>query len=434
MSYYQTTQVSIAGLGAAGAAENTNVLYEYTSPAVANQFQADIQIIAQYYANATTQSPPPTLTAADATNVANAIQDMLSLAQNGLVSSIGDSQPLTYYLTAEMGQDLDLLVRSFQAAGATVSGGAVSLSLDQLNNWIDLSKTSSVVQNTINDAINTLTGNTSLQALIETAYVGTANNLIESQLSTMQTALQTTTNVINSLSALQNIHNDLVVSSRPSFQVPTNWLNNSADTILASYKAAASINYGNPISPVISPTLVNISNGQVTGLNNQGLSVVNQLLALRTSLQQEIAALSALGPSVTQNPSSVYTQLKDVLGDLNTNFVYTQTPAQEGPPKVAAVMAPVEANSTNAQKTQGLTQWLMDFYNSNPGANATASNAGIIESNLTNAISAAQSINNTQQEAVRNFLFIFQQYYQSASAILQAITQIIQRMAQGIKQ
>jgi hypothetical protein len=52
---------------------------------------------------------------------------------------------------------------------------------------------------------------------------------------------------------------------------------------------------------------------------------------------------------------------------------------------------------------------------------------------LTKAITAAQSTNDQQNEDVRNFLNLFEQYYKSASALLQAISQIIQKMAQGAK-
>lgn len=424
MSYYQTTQVSVAGLGSDGAAAPANALYEYTSAAVANQYNQDIQVLANYYAGNLPAPAGTPLSQSDVNAIAGALQDMMNLAQNGLVSSIGNGPSLTYYLTTGMAQDLDLLVRSFQSVGGSPSTAGGGLTLQQVQAWLDLSKTSSVVQSTLSDALNTLTGNTTLQALIETAYVGTANDMISNELGTLQSALQTTTNVVNSLSALQNIHNDLVVSSRPSFQPLPSWdpTGNTAtgSTLVASYKALASAHFGNPIVPVPSPTVMGI-HGTLTP---RGLSTVNQLIALRTSLQQEIAALSALGTSVTSDPSGVYAQLKTVLGDLNSNFSVV----------VGGVVTPIESYSSAAQKSAGLTQWLSDFYSASTGPNASAANAGIIQADLTNAISSAQSINNTQQEAVRNYLYIFQQYYQSASAILQSITQIIQRIAQGIKQ
>lgn len=55
-----------------------------------------------------------------------------------------------------------------------------------------------------------------------------------------------------------------------------------------------------------------------------------------------------------------------------------------------------------------------------------------IQQNITAAITAGQNLNDTQKDKVRRFLFVFEEYYKSASAILTKITQIIQRMAQGI--
>jgi hypothetical protein len=49
------------------------------------------------------------------------------------------------------------------------------------------------------------------------------------------------------------------------------------------------------------------------------------------------------------------------------------------------------------------------------------------------AITSAQGLNDTQTEQVRQYMFIFEEYYKSASALLNAITQIIQKFAQGIR-
>lgn len=71
------------------------------------------------------------------------------------------------------------------------------------------------------------------------------------------------------------------------------------------------------------------------------------------------------------------------------------------------------------------------FYNSNYLRDA--SKAGSIQDNITFAITAAQSLNDSQKEQVRRYMYVFEEYYKSASSLLTAISQIIQKIAQGIR-
>lgn len=65
-------------------------------------------------------------------------------------------------------------------------------------------------------------------------------------------------------------------------------------------------------------------------------------------------------------------------------------------------------------------------------ASSDATDIGRIQNNLGVAISAAQSLNDTQKEETRRALFIFEEFYKSASAMLNKITQILEKLAQGI--
>ncbi|MGA8164356.1 MAG: hypothetical protein WB791_04935 [Waddliaceae bacterium] len=57
---------------------------------------------------------------------------------------------------------------------------------------------------------------------------------------------------------------------------------------------------------------------------------------------------------------------------------------------------------------------------------------GLIQRNINAAITAGQSLNDSQKSEVRRYLFVFEEYYKSASAILNKLTQILERIAQGI--
>jgi hypothetical protein len=76
-------------------------------------------------------------------------------------------------------------------------------------------------------------------------------------------------------------------------------------------------------------------------------------------------------------------------------------------------------------------QSVANFYNSNYLRDA--SKAGSIQDNITFAITAAQSLNDSQKEQVRRYMYVFEEYYKSASSLLAAISQLIQKIAQGIR-
>jgi hypothetical protein len=167
-------------------------------------------------------------------------------------------------------------------------------------------------------------------------------------------------------------------------------------------------------------------------LDSRGISGFIQLqielASIRGILSAQIPILSAItsainvtsaNPNGQVDPNSLLGTLKTVLGDLNRVFVNASgKPITSGMPPISALV--------------GLRSWLLDNYNQRGTMNANLS--GQIQQNITNAITAGQSLNDTQQNNVRNFLFVFQQYYQAASTVIQQITQIIQNMASAIAQ
>ena len=76
---------------------------------------------------------------------------------------------------------------------------------------------------------------------------------------------------------------------------------------------------------------------------------------------------------------------------------------------------------------------MLDNYNQKfATSDGNAALAGRMDKDLTFAITAAQSLNDTQKQKVQNFLFIFQEYYNSASSILQALNNLAQKIADAI--
>lgn len=222
------------------------------------------------------------------------------------------------------------------------------------------------------------------QALIELAYVQTANEVLSSSMASLENALGTTQKVMDTLTGLQNLHNKITVSGKGSLD-PSAYQGTSAE-----YQAAASGFFGTPLVP------------SFTGAGAQFNSDIKRLKANLTS---EIAQLSGFTPLVNGqlDPNSLLAKCKAILTDL--------AGIENSPAKQAA--------------------WVLDNYDALTGTTGSAS-AGKIQQNLTNAITAGQSLNDTQKQTVQQYLFLFEEYYKSASSVLQAISQLISKMAQSI--
>lgn len=144
-------------------------------------------------------------------------------------------------------------------------------------------------------------------------------------------------------------------------------------------------------------------------------SAVNELVRIRKALETEIAALVPITPKLAggaEDPNSLLGKLRKVLADLKSAFVSNGQDITSSTGLISAY--------------SGFVKWMIDNYNN------VNLKGGQYQQNITFAITAGQSLNDTQKESVRNYLFLFEEYYKSASAILQKITQIIERMAQGL--
>lgn len=127
-----------------------------------------------------------------------------------------------------------------------------------------------------------------------------------------------------------------------------------------------------------------------------------KLVAAKASLSAQVGALSAAAPaSALTNPQSLYNLTKKVYADMGDV-------------------------STDA----GARAWMMDNYQSLNTPDATK--AGALQQAITSAITAAQSTNDEQKETVRNNLFLFEEFYKSASTVLTQLNQIMVKMGQNI--
>jgi hypothetical protein len=146
------------------------------------------------------------------------------------------------------------------------------------------------------------------------------------------------------------------------------------------------------------------------------LKEVQNLVKYRSTITAQIAALHAENPPAPGkevDPNSLEGRLTSVLNDINRVFV-------------TADKKPITSGTPLAEAYEGFKAWMMDQYDGN------SSKSGEFQQNITNAITAGQALNDTQKESVRQFLFIFEEFYKSGSAVLQTLEQITSRMAQAI--
>lgn len=450
--------------------------YEYTHQDVVSVYLSNISVIFDIYNRAATTDPisPDRITQEDADNVSQALSNLTDLAQNGLVRAYGDAPPQTYFLTQQMAANLDLIIRSFKATGAI--SPTESLSDAQLEKWKDLSVTNPVIQNVLSSALQAQSAAHSIQALIEMEYVVTGNQLIQNKMQNLADALDLTKGILATLSNIQEARNGGVTMTTPPgidfkyggtvisviaahqthvttvqfitkthgtirttthqtyymTRALTTWrLVKSVGEYANLYSARASAYYGHPLVPQIPDSLVTTGFfgvplwGQITAA---GSAYLDKILSYRQSLLLQLPTLSASTSAADRADSnSLYNRVKSVLNGMS---VYLHQ----------ALITPANAPDIAFRRGVALASWLSDGY-ANPLIGTTAggqvflppagSSSGADQRALTNAITAAESLNDQQKQQVNQFLFVFEEFYKSASSILQRLSQIIERMGQA---
>ena len=429
---FTTPYVTVDGIG------NIPTFAEYTSGPVASAYYqallAFMQVI-QTQGSPTSPYPSQNLTSGNVTNVNTALNVLTNVVKYGVL--IDNTTGAVTYLSAEpsvadmagktrsfvtmgMAQNYDVILRSLAAVGVntdTSSGGVPQITLEKLQQWLDLALQAPTISRAVQNAtLEGFAGAQTLQGMIGTDYIQTGNRLITKNLGDLNSALKITQNVLGILSDIQAMHNQLtVLTSTAAFDYlrATNSPNQSLtqEQYVAEYQRFASGFFGKPISPL-----------PIAGLRSAGdtnfASALSQLIKLRDSLQNQVTLLSGMSTaSDLVNSSSLYTRLKTILGDINRTFT---TPSGD----------PVTSATSPADAYAGYRKWMVDNYSAFNSGDVAAQ--GKIQQNLTFGITAAENLNDTQKSNVRNYMYVFEQYYKSASAALQAITQIIQKMAQNI--
>lgn len=234
--------------------------------------------------------------------------------------------------------------------------------------------------------------NHNLQGLVELVYVQTANNVLNDSMASLETALKSTQASLQQLTILQNLHNRIDVRSKSAFSF--NYYRNYDTSFSEEYQKQASAYFGTPIDPFFP---LSANDPEFDDFQAQLLSAKNQVKLLISALAQ----ITPTGSGGAVDPNSLLGRLQTVYNDLQDIDTYS-----------------------------GVANWVLDNYNVH--SSGSSSQAGNIQMNLNLAITAGQNLNDTQTASVRNYLFIFEEYYKSASGILTKLSQLIEKMGQNI--
>lgn len=259
-------------------------------------------------------------------------------------------------------------------------------------------------------AMETEANNHDIQRLLEVNYIVVANRILTNALSSLNTALNNTNNILNTLSTIQDLHNKLTVITPPALAF--DYLaahGGKVSSYQSAFQGAASAYFGPPIFPDF---LWSSAGAIVTGMPGGGTfaAYANEMQTSRTQLGNYLATLYPQTPIINgaPDPNSLYAKAKTV---------YDNMPGTTGVP----------ATFTAARA------WARDKYNVSESNLSATGKAGVLQQQITFAITAGQSLNDSLKEKVRRYMFVFEEYYKSASAMLTKISELISKFAQGIR-
>lgn len=153
-------------------------------------------------------------------------------------------------------------------------------------------------------------------------------------------------------------------------------------------------------------------------LQKQLVNILSQLITQLHYLSGTTPRLNITpsNPLGDEDPNALVGRLRKVVDDLTATLVTSGGQAITSTTGIGSAFA-------------GIREWLLDNYDKQQ---QSANLAGAYQQNITFAITAGQSRKDTETQKVQRFLYVFEEYYKSASAVLQQLTQILERMAQGI--
>ncbi|MBS0655779.1 MAG: hypothetical protein JSR46_08380 [Verrucomicrobia bacterium] len=251
---------------------------------------------------------------------------------------------------------------------------------------------------------NAASGSTSLQQILMVDYVSQGNQLLYNQMSDLQSAININQTALSYLNSLQDLMNQ---KDPQQFVLQLQNLNNvqvaTGSTQQAIYDSFEAASYNS--------ALVAISNVTDTTLQSyiQSLSSTD---SLASGTFTDLASM--MGTIGTYSINQIITNLQYLIGQINAqggNFAGGLSG------DLTKILQDFQAPN------QTIQQWIQD---SQTGAQ------GQYQNDLSNAVVASQSFDDTERENLRGVMFTFEEFYKSSSGLLNDLTQLLEKIADAI--
>jgi hypothetical protein len=278
-------------------------------------------------------------------------------------------------------------------------------------------------------------GASSLQEVLQTDYIALGNELIYNEMSQLQEAMNANQTALSYLNSVQDLMNqkspqqftlDLaqLSTTNPQTLVGQTSTGSAYDTFesgnfqpdingqayFANNPALAQYCETSPGSGVYKTNLfVQAFNEQLSGGSQSAYTfslqqIYNNLGALVTSLEAATAGNTSASSDIISSIQAVQNDMLQASG----NTLVTPTSTNPNPPP-------------SGESTTDVTTWVDDMT-----TNSTYQN------DLSNAITAAQGFNDTENENLQNVMFVFEEFYKSATSMTSDLTQLIEQIASYI--
>ncbi|MBA2369889.1 MAG: hypothetical protein H0V82_12860 [Candidatus Protochlamydia sp.] len=404
------------------------------------------------------QKAPSSLSANDYNIIIGQVAQLKLLAEQGVDDTNG-TQTFKSFMNEDMAAQLDDIMRTLAVVGIPPDPAAAPLSngekIGTLMAWQNLSQFQIDVLKSLNKALSFLpnayqytvdvtnpgTGavtklnvlgspSQTLQSLLEVEFVGAGNQQMSGKMSLLEEALELSRRVLTSLTAVQNLANQIQVNNPiPEYALPLNYTmvtnTNPITGVVTTtksflglieyrkaYKASASAYFTQ-----IFPSAVPLANTAEKLLKTKQ-DLWNQMLELEAANAGNVDPITGLPAPVDRNTkgslaNAVYLVVKDISAAFNG--LTTSDPQLQ------------------QKLIDGVKTWIIDNQNLKIDDTAGVNKGGQIQDRISSALSAAENLEEGQRENVRRFLFVFQQFYKSAAAMLTLLGQLFEKINRGIE-
>ncbi len=356
---------------------------------------------------------------------------------NAAASGIGS---LTTTMDQYMGQGLDKLIRALRAAGwdpikdpVTSPTATVPQSvIDALNNVTAISTApiynlANVLMQAASAAAQThlignaaLTDSMSIQQVLMVDYVSRGNEILFTEMAKLRDAVDLNQQALSYLNSLQDLMNQKDPQKFIMQLTQLNSVNVNTATPQSQYDNFEKATYDQTLG-----TLSKIQNESPAGLQ----AYFNNLAtgsAIPEDAQLAVGTFDDLATAGNVIASYSISQIQN-----NLTYLVQQIGAKaqnasggliQALNKVKADFSAV-AGPTTSPNPNALRDWIQDTQKADEGG---------FQRNLSSAIVSSQSFNDTQRENLREVMFVFEEFYKSATGLLSRLTQLLEKMADGI--